>query len=83
MIKLTFFGALGDLAASVPDEIDYDVTINRPDAVRQWLSHSHPDLAQELSQAYILVAINDVLSDWQTEFDDDSHIVFMPPVTGG
>lgn len=83
MIKLTFFGALSDLAASAPEEIEYDKSINTPDAIRQWLRESHSDLADELYQQYILVAINDTLSDWQTEFDDGSHLVFMPPVTGG
>ena len=40
----------------------------------------HPALAHYKSS---MVAVNDQLSDWETELADGDKILFFPPVSGG
>ena len=82
MIKFLFFGRLGDLAQSAPNEIDAVDNLT-PSAVRDLLTADYPDLGAELAQPQVLVSINQTIVDWHCVLEDGVELAFLPPVTGG
>ena len=62
MIKLLFFGRLGDFAQGVSTSIDA-VDGLTPAAVRDGLAAGHPQLVYELSQPQVLISLNQMIVD--------------------
>jgi molybdopterin synthase sulfur carrier subunit len=82
MIRLLFFGRLGDVAAGVATNIEASEGLT-PSAVREALAVDHPSLAAELSQPQVLVSIDQCIADWDQPIADGAELAFLPPVTGG
>jgi molybdopterin synthase sulfur carrier subunit len=82
MIKLLFFGRLGDFAQGVSTSIDA-VDGLTPAAVRDGLAAGHPQLVYELSQPQVLISLNQMIVDWDHPIVDGAELAFLPPVTGG
>jgi sulfur-carrier protein len=79
LIKLLFFGRLGDYAQAVPATID----ASTPAEIRQLLSADYPALVRELSEPQVLVSVNQMIASWDQPLADGSEVAFLPPVTGG
>tara|TARA_B110000046_G_C13015735_1_gene408629 strand:+ start:2810 stop:3058 length:249 start_codon:yes stop_codon:yes gene_type:complete len=82
MIKLLFFGRLGDFAKGVSDSIDATEGLT-PGTVRDRLLSNHPALVFELSQPQVLISLNQMIVDWDQPIFDGAELAFLPPVTGG
>jgi molybdopterin synthase sulfur carrier subunit len=79
LIKLLFFGRLGDYAQAVPATIK----ASTPAEIRQLLSADHPALAMQLSEPQVLISVNQMIVSWDQPLADGSEVAFLPPVTGG
>ena len=82
MIKLLYFGRLGDLAQAAPQQIEATDNLT-PSAVRNLLAQDFPSLGAELAQPQVLVSVNQTIVDWHQPLEDGVELAFLPPVTGG
>ena len=82
MIKLLFFGRLGDFAEGVSASIDATEGLT-PATVRDALAADHPTLFAELSQPQVLISLNQMIVGWDQPIFDGAELAFLPPVTGG
>ena len=83
MIKLLFFGRLGDIARGVPGSLQWSETLATPAAIRDQLAAHSDALRGELSQPQVLVAVNQNIVGWESAVADGDEVAFLPPVTGG
>jgi molybdopterin converting factor small subunit len=51
--------------------------------VRDGLAADHPALVAELSQAQVLISLNQMIVGWDQPIFDGAELAFLPPVTGG
>jgi len=79
LIKLLFFGRLGDFATQVPATIQ----ASTPAEIRDLLNVDYPELVKELLQPQVLVSVNQMIVGWEQPLADGSEVAFLPPVTGG
>jgi molybdopterin synthase sulfur carrier subunit len=82
MIKLLFFGRLGDFAGGVSASIEAAEGLT-PTIVRDGLAADHPALFAELSQSQVLISLNQMIVGWDQPLFDGAELAFLPPVTGG
>ena len=82
MIKLLFFGRLGELAETAPNDIQFKSGLT-PRSVRELLEADFPELVAELDQPQVLIAVNQTIVDWNYLLEDGVELAFLPPVTGG
>lgn len=82
MLKILFFGALGDKAGSESKSLEL-ASGNTPEALRETLARDNPELGWALAEPQVMVAVNQALADWQTPLADGDEVAFLPPVTGG
>lgn len=82
MIKLLYFGRLGDLAQTAPQQITATDNLT-PSAVRDLLAQDFPSLSAELAQPQVLVSVDQTIVDWHQPLEDGVELAFLPPVTGG
>ena len=82
MIKLLFFGRLGELAETAPKDIEFRTAMT-PLSVRESFTEEFPVLAVELSQPQVLVAVDQTIVNWEHPLQDEVELAFLPPVTGG
>lgn len=82
MIKLLFFGRLGDFAGGVSDSIEAAEGLT-PAVVREGLAADYPALFAELSQPQVLISLNQMIVGWDQPIFDGAELAFLPPVTGG
>ena len=79
LIKLLFFGRLGDIAKDAPASID----ATTPAEIRDILAAEFPALCRELHEPQVLVSVNQMIVSWNQPLADGSEVAFLPPVTGG
>ena len=82
MIKLLFFGRLGEFAETAPNDIQFKSGLT-PRSVRELLEADFPELVAELDQPQVLIAVNQTIVDWNYLLEDGVELAFLPPVTGG
>jgi molybdopterin synthase sulfur carrier subunit len=82
VIKLLFFGRLGDSAAMAPELFEASEGLTAS-AVRDALAIEHPLLVEALLEPQVLVSIDRVIADWNQPLRDGCELAFLPPVTGG
>lgn len=83
MLKLLFFGRLGELAQSIDPQIELRPQLATPEHIRHWLGSSHPELNKALKQPGVTVAINKSLANWDSALNQSDELAFLPPVSGG
>ena len=83
MIKLLFFGRLGDFSENIELNIKCPEIEVTPNKVRSLLSEDNVNLGRELAAAQVLVAVNKVIVGWDYPINDGDELAFLPPVTGG
>ena len=64
MIKLLFFGRLGDFAEGVAPNIEARAD-STPAKIRDQLAADHPALVAELSQPQVLISLNQMIVGWE------------------
>ena len=79
MIRLLFFGRLGDFSKGVPEAI----SAATPREILELLQQDFPILAAELRDPHVLIAVNKTIGDWDSELTNGCEVAFLPPVTGG
>ena len=82
MLKLLFFGRLGDFAEGLPEQVAWSQSLNTPAAIRDNYCADNPALVSELRQPQVLVAVNQHIVDWDSAVNDGDEVAFLPPVTG-
>lgn len=82
MLKLLFFGRLGDDAGCEQLMLPVEdlATVAQ---VRDSLAVDYPDLVESLREPQVMVAVNQSLCPWDQGIQDGDEIAFLPPVTGG
>ena len=78
-LKVTFWGALADLAG--PERV-----VDRartPEAVRDALAPAGDPLGDALRGDGVLVMADDELIEWTADLSDVRELAFMPPMSGG
>ena len=83
MLKLLFFGRLGDLSEQVEKQLPWTEQLSTPRQVCLYLQKHHRELGKALSQPRITVAINQQLAQWDSSLEDGDYLAFLPPVSGG
>jgi len=83
LIKLLFFGRLGDFSENIELNIKCTEIEVTPNKVRSLLSEDNVNLGRELAAAQVLVAVNKVIVGWDYPINDGDELAFLPPVTGG
>lgn len=77
-VQIRYFAAFRDAAGTSEEQVQssaanlaalFDEMVIRHDALHQ--------------ESAAKVARNDVLADWQDEFEDGDEVLFFPPVAGG
>ena len=74
MIKLLFFGRLGELAKAAPNDIQFKSGLT-PRSVRELLAADFPELVAELDQPQVLIAVNQTIVNWNLLLEDGVHMV--------
>ncbi|EWH10052.1 molybdopterin synthase small subunit [Catenovulum agarivorans DS-2] len=81
MIKVLFFAQLRETLGTEQCEVELDsCTINE---LKQQLIQSQPEWQQALTQANLLVAVNQAMANGQTVVKAGDEVALFPPVTGG
>ncbi|MFA5494723.1 MAG: MoaD/ThiS family protein [Porticoccaceae bacterium] len=83
MLKIWFFGRLGDVAGCERFEIPFDRCLVTVACLRDHLCCDNEALAKALNEPQIMVAVNQQLVDWDSNLQQGDEIAFLPPVSGG
>ena len=83
MIKLLFFGRLGDFSENAELKVDCREIVFTPNKVRSLLSEDNANLGKELAKPHVIVAVNKVIVSWDEALNNGDELAFLPPVTGG
>ncbi|MAT52585.1 MAG: molybdopterin converting factor subunit 1 [Porticoccaceae bacterium] len=83
MIKVLFFGRLGDIAGAEERKVSVPEQVRTVDDLRQLLGEDGEALAKALNEPQVMVAVNQDLVEWDHVFEDEDEVAFLPPVTGG
>lgn len=83
MIKLLFFGRLGDFSENAELKVDCSEIVFTPNKVRSLLSEDNANLEKELAKPHVIVAVNKVIVSWDEALNNGDELAFLPPVTGG
>ena len=83
LIKLLFFGRLGDFSENTELVVDCSEIGFTPNKVRSLLSEDNENLGKELAKPHVIVAVNKVIVRWDDALSNGDELAFLPPVTGG
>lgn len=83
MVRLLFFGRLGDVAGVSEIDVAPPAEVTSLDALRSWLGHGNPALAEALAHPSVKVAVDGTLVHADEGVSNASEIAFLPPVSGG
>ncbi|HLS99813.1 MAG: MoaD/ThiS family protein [Porticoccaceae bacterium] len=83
MLRILFFGRLGDIAGCESRDLPYDGAIATVAVLRDRLGAGNEALARALAEPQVMVAVNQQLVDWDCSLQQGDEIAFLPPVTGG
>ena len=82
MIKILYFGRLGDCAGRREVTLDLPAEIISISTLKKWLDTSH-DLGGALDDPSVKIMVNQVLIYDDIALKGDEEIGFLPPVGGG
>ena len=83
LVKVLFFGRLGDFSENIELKINCTEIGATPKKVRSLLSEDNVNLEKQLAAAQVLVAVNKVIVGWDYPINDGDELAFLPPITGG
>lgn len=81
-MQVSFFGRLADLSGQrhlddIPDRFATGADL------RDWLTETHPHLAEVLSHPGTRLVLDNEITDWQTALHAGQDIAIIPVVSGG
>ncbi|PHR60368.1 MAG: molybdopterin synthase sulfur carrier subunit [Robiginitomaculum sp.] len=82
MLKILYFGKLGELTQLREERVDVPNDINTIEALKSWLNTRH-DLDCALSHPSIKTMIDQKLVHTNESIEGAQEIGFLPPVGGG
>lgn len=83
MLKIWFFGNLGELAGCERIEIPFDHCLITVACLRDHLCCDNEALAKVLNEPQIMVEVNQQLVDWDNDLQEGDEIAFLQVVSGG
>ena len=83
LVKVLFFGRLGDFSENIELKVNCTEIEVTPKKIRSLLSEDNVNLGKQLAAAQVLVAVNKVIVGWDYPINDGDELAFLPPVTGG
>ncbi len=83
MINVLFFAQVRELLGTSSLQVEYSPELTSTEALRAKLATSDDKWAKVMASDKLLVAVNQTISNWQTEIQDGDEVAFFPPVTGG
>lgn len=83
LVKVLFFGRLGDFSENIELKVNCTAIEVTPKKIRSLLSEDNVNLGKQLAAAQVLVAVNKVIVGWDYPINDGDELAFLPPVTGG
>jgi molybdopterin converting factor small subunit len=81
MIKILFFGRLGDTSETLSLELPEGVSDT--EGLTRWLSKQNATLGNELQKAGNRIAVNKAIVAENTSLKDGDEIAYMSPLSGG
>lgn len=83
MINVLFFAQVRELLGQSSLQIEASEEIKTAEALRAALAAKDEKWAKVLAADKLLVAVNQTISQWDSEVQDGDEVAFFPPVTGG
>lgn len=83
MLKVLFFGRLSDVAGTDRLDIVLHTSITTIAVLRDHLGEGNEALTRALNEPQVMVALNQILVDWDCNLQPGDEVAFLPPVTGG
>ena len=79
MARVLLFGRLADVAGWREEEVEADSIIT----LHEKLAVDHFELGEALARPGVQVAVDRVITRWDTSLSPDSEVAFLPPMSGG
>jgi len=83
MLRVLFFGRLSDVAGTERMDIAIHSSITTSAVLRDHLGQDNDGLMRALNEPQVMVALNQILVDWDCNLQPGDEVAFLPPVTGG
>lgn len=83
MLRVLFFGRLSDVAGTDRMDIAIHTSITTIAVLRDHLGQGNDALTRALNEPQVMVALNQILVDWDCNLQPGDEVAFLPPVTGG
>lgn len=83
MVRVLFFGRLGELAGAAETVVDLPSAEMAIEAFRDHIARSNPELANELGKSSVRAAINQEIVFTGAILRSGDEVAFLPPVSGG
>jgi molybdopterin converting factor subunit 1 len=83
MLVVKYFADLRERLGCSEQQLPWQQQLQTVAELKQFLVQSNTDFQGPLSDAAVLVAVNQIIADEQTPLSDGDEVAFFPPVTGG
>ncbi|KIO37091.1 molybdopterin synthase sulfur carrier subunit [Shewanella sp. cp20] len=83
MIHVLFFAQVRELLGESKLEVEASEQTTTAEGLRALLAAKDDKWGKVLASDKLLVAVNQTISNWDTQVEDGDEVAFFPPVTGG
>lgn len=83
MLNILYFARLREDLGQDQEDLALPANVSTTAQLRDLLMTRGEQWQQALSTEGLLVAVNQGVSDWDTELNGNEEVAFFPPVTGG
>ncbi|MCE9679718.1 molybdopterin synthase sulfur carrier subunit [Shewanella sp. AS1] len=83
MINVLFFAQVRELLGEGSLQIEATDATTTAEGLRAQLAAKDEKWGKVLASDKLLVAVNQTISNWDTQVQDGDEVAFFPPVTGG
>ncbi len=83
MLTIVFFAQTREIINQGSLSLEFTPAFKDLETLRQHLASKGDKWDLALQKDKLLVAVNQQMSDWNTEVKDGDEVAFFPPVTGG
>ncbi len=83
MINVLFFAQVRELLGESTLAVEANESTSTAEGLRAQLAAKDEKWGKTLASDKLLVAVNQMISGWDTPVQDGDEVAFFPPVTGG
>ncbi|MCG9729025.1 molybdopterin synthase sulfur carrier subunit [Shewanella sp. Isolate13] len=83
MINVLFFAQIRELLGTASVKVEASEHTQTAEGLRATLAATDDKWAKVMASDKLLVAVNQTISQWDTQIVDGDEVAFFPPVTGG